>query len=159
MENPGQLYFNCYPVCVYSISIVYVLYAQSNVFICCCCCCSALLDSACVWASSTSNSKPNKLPFSFKFHNYWLWSWPFMLKSTETSNNHNCYRYCILNVQNMLFSDLITDFTVVLMNSFLCDKSNSGYLEYTCRHTVFIVISSKFALSKISLTIFLISSS
>lgn len=47
---------------------------------------------------------------------------------------------------------LLTDFTVLLMKSFLWDRSNDGYFAYTCLQTVFIVISSKFASSKISLT-------
>lgn len=53
----------------------------------------------------------------------------------------------------------LTDLTVVFMNSFLCERSKSGYLAYTRLHTVFIVISSKFALSSISFTYFLMSSS
>lgn len=81
----------------------------------------------------------------------------FMLKSAmereEKTHVNLWFHGRIITIQ------LLTDFTVVFMNSFLCVRSKSGYFEYTWRHTVFMVISSRFALSRISLTTFFISSS
>lgn len=63
------------------------------------------------------------------------------------------FRTNIVNLhKSAKFRNKLTAFTVAFMKSFLSVKSKSGYFAYTCLHTVFMVISSRLALSKISLT-------